>query len=251
MLCHKCKVNQPFEDDSWCLSCSAWESIGSDLVGRWDVPGLRDLACEAVIATARHLKGLRRVSAGLASRQAASGTSSGARERNKRGIDEALTPSEPVKTEAGDRSPLPRSRSRPEPAEEIKAKVEKEDSSEYEEVEEEEESENLPGAKRIPFPHRSEGGSNRPPEPKGPPPSTSREGHRGRGEPEEHSKRREEKRSKEKKEKGERKRKHRGGRKHKRLSRLAEDPSARVHRSLDNSYWSRPPRDGGGFSRHS
>ena len=251
MLCHKCKVNQPFEDDSWCLSCSAWESIGSDLVGRWDVPGLRDLACEAVIATARHLKGLRRISAGLASRQVASGTSSGARERNKRGIDEALAPVEPVKTEAGERSPLPRSRSRPEPTEESRAKVEKDESSEYEEIDEEEESENLPGAKRISFPQHAEGGSSRPPEPKGPPPGASRDGHRGRTDPEVHHKKREEKRSKEKKEKGDRKRKHRGGRKHKRLSRLAEDPSARVHRSLDNGYWSRPPRDVGGFTRHS
>lgn len=33
-------------------------------------------------------------------------------------------------------------------------------------------------------------------------------------------------------------------------NRLVENPRARVHRSLDADYWSRPPREQEGFSRH-
>lgn len=180
MLCHKCKVNQPFEDNSWCLSCSAWESIGSDLVGKWDIPGLRELACEAVVSTARHLKGLRRLSAGLA----ASG-SSGPRDHLKRGAAEALRKpdikdSKDIKEEKDRRSPLPRSRSRPAAVPEVNPKTE-DKSSEYEEVEEEsdeeEKSESLPGAKKLAYAPSKESGRVKPPEPAEPP-----VGHRERGE---------------------------------------------------------------------
>ena len=254
MLCHKCKVNQPFEDDSWCLSCSAWESIGSDLVGRWDVPGLRELACEAVVATARHLKGLRRISAGLASRHQSSGASTSVKERVKRGAEEALSAADKVKTEAGSRSPLPRSRSKAAPVEdEVRAKAESHESSDYEEVEEEEESEEFPGTKRLAFAPGTASGARKPAEPAGSPPASARGDTRDKERKEhrdDHHRRREEKRSKDKGERGDRKRRRRGGRKHKNLARLVDNPRAKVHRSLDSSYWSRPPRNEGGFSRH-
>lgn len=100
------------------------------------IPGLRELACEAVVSTARHLKGLPRLSAGLAA-----SSSSGERDKAKRGAAEALSKpevkEEPTsKKEADTRSPLPRSGSRaPLPAETSKQEQE---SSEYEEVEEDE-----------------------------------------------------------------------------------------------------------------
>ena len=243
MLCHKCKVNQPFEDDSWCLSCSAWESIGSDLVSRWDIPGLRELACEAVVSTARHLKGLRRLSSGLA----AAGPAGGGREKAKRGAAEALAKSEP-KEEIDRREPLPRSRSRAEPVAPVAAKDE-DASSEYEDIEDEgEESEDFPGTKRLAYAPSSASKRERPPEPAGPPPAGSKTSESGRGE---HRHRDREERSKgENSDKRRRKRKHRAGRKHKNLSRLVDNPRARVHRSLDGSYWSRPSRNQEGFGHH-
>ena len=248
MLCNKCKVNQPFQDDSWCLACSAWESIGADLVARWDVPGLRDLAGEAVISTARQLKGLRRLSSGLAAKQVADGASSGARDKHHRGALEELKKGE-GKKESKEREPLPRSRSTPVSAPEVKA--EKAPSSEYEHSEEEDEeegeSEEYPGAKRLAFAPGEKAGSSRPPEPAGPPPSHSRtdreQGHRRERE-HRHTARRGEGDHKKKK------RKHRAGRKHKNLQRLVEDPFARVHRSLDSSFWSKRPREEEGFARH-
>ena len=73
MLCNKCKTNPPFEDDSWCLSCSGWESIGQDLC-------------------------------------AASGL--GGRDKGRRGALEELSKPEEPKAEVKEREPLPRSRSR-------------------------------------------------------------------------------------------------------------------------------------------
>lgn len=255
MLCNKCKVNQPFQDDSWCLSCSAWESIGFDLVGKWDIPGLRELACEAVVSTARHLKGLRRLSSGLAA-----SSSSGLRDKSKRGAAEALAKpevkEEPTKA-AEKRSPLPRSRSRAPLPTDPKPKEEKEP-SEYEDEEEEESEESqpspdLPGAKKLAYAPSKGSGRDRPPEPVGAPP-----GHRERGEPRgehrdkgEHRERdRDRRRREDSGEKKSKRKRRRAGRKHKHLSRLVDNPRARVHRSLDADYWNRPPRDQEGFSRH-
>ena len=239
MLCNKCKVNQPFEDDSWCLACSAWESIGVDLVARWDVPGLRDLAGEAVIATARQLKGLRRLSAGLAAKAVSEGASSGTRDRHHRGaVEELKKGGEAKKSETKEREPLPRSRSTPAIQPEVKA--EKAASSEYEHSEEEDEeeevSEECPGAKRLAFAPGDKGEPLRPAEPAGPPPghtwSDRGQGHHRERDHHSSSHRGEGERAKHKKRK-----RHRAGKKHKNLQRLVEDPHARVHRSLDSSFW--------------
>ena len=248
MLCHKCKTNPPFEDDSWCLSCSAWESIGSDLTSRWDIPGLRELACEAVVSCARHLKGLRRVSAGLAAQQSAGASSAGS--RPKRNAAEELVKPEEKKLDTRVREPLPRSRSSPAAAPEVKKEQlpssGSDRSEDVEDDEEEGESEELQGTRRLPYAPGSQQGASRPSEPAGPPPSHRREdnseakrsdrGHRDRGHRGEGEK--------------SRKRRKRAGRKHKGLSRLVENPHARVHRSLDPSYWNRSPRGESGFSRH-
>lgn len=248
MLCHKCKTNPPFEDDSWCLSCSGWESIGIDLTARWDIPGLRELACEAVISTARHLKALRRLSSGLAAQQASSGGSSGA--RSKRNAAEELVKPEDKKQDLGRREPLPRSRSAPTPAggvKEEKAPTSPGDpSGEEDDDEEDEESEEVEGTRRLPFPLSGSTEAARPSEPAGPPPSHRRgDKDRDRREHREHR----ERDCRERGDQSKRKRR-RAGRKHKNLSRLVENPNARVHRALDASYWSRESREEKGFARH-
>ncbi len=212
-------------------------------MARWDIPGLRELACEAVVSTARRLKGLRRLSSGLAAQHSAAGASRSSRERSRRGATEALSKEPQVAIEPKNREPLPRSRSTPTNPE---VKAEKAPSSEYErseDEEEDEESEDLPGAKRLAFAP----GSEKPPEPAGPPPGQSAgsrgsDHHRGR----DHHHHRGEQDGEERR----KRKKRRAGRKHKNLSRLVENPHAKVHRSLDSSYWTRRKRDEEGFGRH-
>ena len=140
-------TNPPFEDDSWCLSCSGWESIGQDLCARWDV-----------VATARQLKGLRRLSSGLAAQQASAVSALGGRDKGRRGALEELSKPEEPKAEVKEREPLPRSRSSGVRPAEVKA--EKEATSEYEKSEDEdEESEACPGASRLAYAPGSKSGS--------------------------------------------------------------------------------------------
>ena len=222
MLCNKCKTNPPFEDDSWCLSCSGWESIGQDLCARWDLPALREIACEAVVATAR-LKSLRRLSSGLAAQQASAASGLGGRDKGRRGALEELSKPEEPKAEVKEREPLPRSRSSGVRPAEVKA--EKEASSEYEKSEDEdedEESEACPRASRLAYAPGSKSGSNRPPEPENPPREDQR-GQRERGSDREHHRERDRPHCEHREDGDHRRRKRkRAGRKHKNLSRLWE-----------------------------
>ena len=51
--CNKCKVGLPAEGDSWCTGCSALELAQSLLGQRWQSPGVRKIAEEALITSAR------------------------------------------------------------------------------------------------------------------------------------------------------------------------------------------------------
>ncbi len=202
---------QPYQDDSWCLACSAVEALSSELRSRWEFPGLREAVEESIISTARQVKALRKLSVGLAAERAA------AKGREPAKQAEAALSSPRV------RSPLPRSTSR------VKKEPSEKDEGESEELEDQEsyteEEEVLPGASLLPARPATGGesekedrrskGSRPPPEPEGPPPHRRRsreEGTSGRDK--------------------KRKRKHRGGTKHKRLSRLVEHPDTRVHRAF-------------------
>lgn len=220
MLCNKCKVSQPYQEDTWCLACSAVESLSSELKTRWEFPGLREAAEECIIGAARQVRSLKRLSLGLAAERAAAKSKEPARR-----AEAALNTPAP-------RSPLPRSKSRTPRGEAVKAEEEEKQPLESPEVEEgesysEEEGNTLPGAARLParpVVERTEAeadegrsrGSQRPPEPEEPPASSDRrrrserEGRRDGA----HHKRR------------------RGGAKHKRLARLVDDPTVRVHRSF-------------------
>ena len=222
MLCNKCRIAPPYQEDTWCLACSAVEALSSELKARWELPGLREAAEESIISAARQVKSLRRLSVGLAAERAASK----ARERAKQA--EAALSSRPA------RSPLPRSTSRTPQVPNVKAetfeKDEEESADEEESYSEEErptEEKTLPGASRLPSKPggeveaggRTEGrsrGSERPSEPAEPPASSER---RKRNHRESHRE-------------GDRKRRRRGGAKHKRLSRLVDNPETRVHRSF-------------------
>ena len=66
MSCNKCKQVPPFSGDTWCVSCSAWEAIGSSLCGKWVSPGVRGVAAEIVVGAARQVRELRKIDASLA-----------------------------------------------------------------------------------------------------------------------------------------------------------------------------------------
>ena len=130
-------------------------------------------------------------------------------------------------------------------------KAEKEASSEYEKSEDEdEESEACPGASRLAYAPGSKSGSNRPPAPENPPREDQR-GQRERGSDREHHRERDRPHCEHREDGDHRRRKRkRAGRKHKNLSRLVENPNARVHRSLDQTFGTKRPRDQKGFGRH-
>ena len=223
MLCNKCRAAPPYQDDTWCLACSAVESLSADLKSRWEFPGLREAAEEGIISAARQVKALRKLSTGLAAERA-----------SLRGKEPAAK-AEAALAGTRPRSPLPRSASRASGGGEVKVELndrEDEDSAEGEDQESySEEEATLPGATRLPprlaeAPSRGEDsdkegrrskGSSPPPEPDHPPPGARRKRRRG---------------GEEGREKGHRR--HRAGAKHKRLSRLVDKPETRVHRAFSH-----------------
>ena len=64
MLCAKCRQATPRSDDTWCLGCSATESLNFELSAHWHCEGLRALSHEVVVGAVRSL---RLISSGLKS----------------------------------------------------------------------------------------------------------------------------------------------------------------------------------------
>lgn len=64
-ICNKCRAPPAAEGDTWCLGCSAWESLGRELCGSWDSAGARLLANDLVITAAQQTRALRSLAAGL------------------------------------------------------------------------------------------------------------------------------------------------------------------------------------------
>ena len=221
MVCNKCRQREALAGDTWCIVCSAWESLGNALVGRWGTAAVRSVADEVLVAAARHTRELRNLDAGLAARAKSEASkpkrpevegSSGARGSGK----------------SRERSPLPRPRSTaPDPAA-VKAEPA---ASEYT-------YETDSGSEGQAAP-RALGGSARPPEPAGPPPGREIEKeeipHPRRGREEKKDKKGEKEHHK--KEKKDKRRRKRAGRKHKRLERQLDNPHAKVHRALPPEFW--------------
>ena len=64
--CNKCKVSFRSGGDTWCIGCSAWETIGLELCGRWPGPcGVRRIADDIALSAARHIRALRSFGAGI------------------------------------------------------------------------------------------------------------------------------------------------------------------------------------------
>ena len=236
-VCAKCRASQAAEGDTWCVGCTAWESLGRELTAHWDCPGARRLGNDLVVSATRQLRALRSVTAGLArDSHYSSSAGPGAERRGER-----IPVPEPP--------PLP-PRSRGHSVAETKTHAKEELRSEEDEEEEEEEEAEEPRKERRRSPVKSPDHrplrSERPRSPPPPPedehaPGTKSIGVRlsgrdrsrdRRGDRKERSERHSDRRHS-----GEHKPNRRGGRKHKRLARLAEDPLLRVHRAPGRSFW--------------
>ena len=225
MTCNKCKQAPPREGDTWCLPCSAWEAIGVSLTGRWASAGLRGSAAEAVVNTARLLKSLRNVDAGLVAR-----AKSEASRPKVAPVKEEVEEEEPRRERT--RSPLVRSRGKRTPSQ--PPKEEYSEGSESEECSEEAEVAGRPSGAGAPA-----SGHLRPPEPAHPPRGREDRSQLAEENEERGRERQRDKHSRRDKTKKEKRRRktHRGGRKHKRLGRTVENPGAAIHRSLPPEFW--------------
>ena len=162
MSCNKCRQGKPLPDDTWCLGCSAWESLGTELCASWSQPALRQAAVDIVVNTVREVRTLRGISSSLRSAESSSRAAGQyTRERSR-------SPTRAPK-------PAPRTLPAPPPPARVKAQQE---SSESEEHERDSEDEEVAAPATTAAPKSDP--SRRPPEPREPP--------RGRtGEAEHHS----------------------------------------------------------------
>ena len=63
--CNKCRISPRVAGDSWCIGCSAWESVGRLLTSKWEGPaGLKSIADNLVVDCARQVHALRSLGAG-------------------------------------------------------------------------------------------------------------------------------------------------------------------------------------------
>ena len=161
MTCNKCHQSQARDGDTWCLACSAWETLGQELTSRWSCSSSRWLADDLVLSVTRQVRFLRNLSAGIrANAEAAAGRSDRPVAAGKRAREEH--DDKPVlqrRKEANQQHALdlqPKRRS---------DRLSKEVLSDTDEDSEEEEV--------VETTHKPLPGSNdrKPPEPKGPPPS--------------------------------------------------------------------------------
>eukprot|EP00913_Durusdinium_trenchii_P008686 g8159.t1 len=58
-VCARCKRAPPAHADTWCLACSAWEALGTELGFAWHHPGLRVVASDVLVSAARTVRALR------------------------------------------------------------------------------------------------------------------------------------------------------------------------------------------------
>jgi len=208
-ICNKCRGPPAAEGDTWCLGCSAWESLGRELCGSWGAAGARLLANDLVITAAQQTRALRSLAAGLLRADGASRSAG--------------------RAEAAPLGRLTAGRAYPR---EGQRRKEEQESEEEEDEESDEEEDRRSKRKRSRSPPRREGGGDRrPPEPDGPPPpGTTPLGRRlSRADTDRtagHTKRHHDRGHRgHRSTKGHNKPKRRGGRKHKRLARLAADPT--------------------------
>ena len=231
-VCNRCRQVPASEGDSWCSGCTSWEALGRELAGHWDVVGCRVIATDIVLNCVRQVRALRSLGAGVSRVEAAATVHSSPGAGTRRAQEDSRG-----KGDRRDhhREPLPRSRGTTPPPPVAKAEVTDHEDEDDDLGESEEEEPRSPSPNHRPI--RS--GNQRPPEPDGPPPKTTR----GRDgyHPEAGGSRAPEKREgRERSRRGDHRRRRsnrRGGRKHQRLHRLAVNPHTRVHRKPPTNYW--------------
>ena len=223
MLCNKCRQLEPHQNDTWCLSCTAWEQLGVELAAQWHNTSLRATAGDLVVGLTRNIRALRSYAGSLKSagdRQAALSApraSSAVPKRPPASVVRELPPPPPVP-----------------PKEEI------EDPQESEEESEEEDEELCEGAVPKSSP------ASRPPEPAEPPRSSQKRSRERSGERKSrhhsssHREHREKRDASHKHRKGDRGR--RGGRKRQGLHRALTDPTVRVRQKPPAAFWDGPDR---------
>ena len=133
MFCAKCRQEAPRSEDTWCLGCSAIESLNSELSAHWHIEGLRSLSHEVIVGAVRTVRSLRLISSGLKSA-----------EDSRAALERRRSVAPPRGHSVPPPPPAP-----PRPVEATK----REDDSEEEEESESEEEEPLVGASRTPSGH--------------------------------------------------------------------------------------------------
>ena len=233
--CNNCKVSFRSGGDTWCIGCSAWETIGLELCGRWPgPPGVRRIADDIALSAARHIRALRSFGAGIGPAPSDQGAGLVKEEKGEdRKAGSREVPGLAAKAKAVD------------PYSEYEYTY-----SEGEEVEKEEarsagsrrvdprpalERKTRSESEKRPDKHRGEERTKVKEEkgfeedrPDKRPRTPERRDQKRRGEEEERKK----SKKKEKKEGSGKRKKRRGGRKHQQVSRLAADPFRPVHRRL-------------------
>lgn len=218
--CNKCKQGGAQEGDSWCLGCSSLELSQGLLKQPWRQVGLRAVAEECLLSSARVVRALANLDQSLV--VGGAGSSDRAPATAAKSKASRAAPSRSPRRD--ERPPLPRSPGRVAKTE-PRSDRESDDSEFFDEEEEEEDK----PITEVPRERRS---SDRAPEPEGPPrgrapaarppPRPEREHHReGEG-----------RSSKRKAREGSGKRKRRGGTKHQRRYKDLENPFRRSHRKI-------------------
>lgn len=225
-LCAKCRQIAAAAGDTWCAGCSSWEFLGRELCASWDSVGARLLAGDLCLTTARQVKALRSLSAGLARRSEGAGTAGESR------AEPVLRERSPAHRE--ERTSLPRRRSS------TKAPITKEETEEEDDPQESEEESEHRGRGKSPDHRPVLDTDRRPPEPEGPPPSHKKDSGKHRESRREHHREDTRKSRTHHHREGDRKRRgshQRGGRKHQRLGRLATNPTLAIHRKPGPDLW--------------
>ena len=230
LFCDKCKSGVPAEGDSWCIGCSGLDVSQELLKLRWRQPGLRKVAEETVLNTARLLRAFSNLDQNLGSSSAGDTPRADRREAGRKSVPPpppVPDRSEPERRRSRSRerrdgrSPIRRSGRHQELHPKVRAQppTSREEEDEYTEESEEEEEyiEEDPLREELPVEVKIEGGHRRPPEPDRPP----------RNQTEEPEKRHSSKRSHKKKRK-----KSRGGKRHQKHYREVAEPFRRSHRRL-------------------
>ena len=220
--CNKCKQGLAQEGDTWCLRCSSLEHSLGLLRQGWRNQGLRAVAEEALLSSARLCRAFSNLDHSLATTGAgqesrAPAATAKSREGRPRGSRSPRRDTRPA---------IPRSPARAATAERGAAPPPESEESDSDEEEEEEERVEAP----ITEVKREDWGSDKPPEPEGPPPPRP---HSSRTErrPRDHQGEEKPRKRHSGRDSGHKKRR-RGGTKHQRRHKDIQDPLRRSHRKL-------------------